>query len=116
MLLISTALMFASIFMLARYGYAPFGRWFGARVSRDEKKFAAWADEMYLDWGERRLRRLAVLANVGGVALGVLIYALTGRIIFALAVGFAASRIPPFLYRSKREKRLERFDEQLPEG
>ncbi len=114
--LLSSLLMFASIALLVRFGSESPLRWARERIRRDERLYESYVDELFLDWSPEKTRRAAFAANIGIVVVGVVIFMLSGLIVFALAAAVAAYFLPRLLYSVARNKRLNRFEQQLPDA
>jgi tight adherence protein B len=108
--------MFASIALLVRFGSESPLRWARERIRRDERLYESYVDELFLDWSPEKTRRAAFAANIGIVVVGVVIFMLSGLIVFALAAAVAAYFLPRLLYSVARNKRLNRFEQQLPDA
>lgn len=115
-ILLTTVLVFASVFLIIRAGYPMIRRVLDLRARRDMVRFAAWSNELYLDWSPEKVRQAAYAANLGIVFVGLLVLVLSSRPVFALAASAAAIFVPTFLYRRYRHQRLERLEQQLPDA
>lgn len=114
--LLASALVFASVTLFVRYGWGRLLYHSHGRVSRDAEKFRTWSAELFLGWPPAKIRRLALWANAAVPLAVVVIWALTGSPVFGLAAGVGVYFVPPIAYRVARERRLQRFEEQLPDA
>src|ERR1043165_8159677 len=115
-ILLTSLLVFASIFLIIRAGYPIIRRLFDLRASKDMARFEAWSNELYLDWSPQTVRQAAYAANLGIIFVGLFVLVVSSRPVFALAASAAAIFVPTFLYRRYRHKRLERLESQLPDA
>ena len=69
-----------------------------------------------LSWSSSRLLAAMGLAAIPGLGLGSLLPFLLNGPTTAIAMGALCGLTPYFLVRHKRKKRLEKFEEQFPEG
>jgi tight adherence protein B len=69
-----------------------------------------------LGWTPQQAKQAALGANafIAVAFVGVLV--VTGSVVFAGAAAFAAYFVPTVVYQVARAKRLERFEEQLPDA
>lgn len=116
LVLLTSALFFASVTLVTTSGYPIVYGWFNARAEKDMAKFEKWSNELFLDWPPQKLRQLAYAANLAIVFVGLFVLAVSGRIVFALAAAAAVYFIPTMIYRRYKYKRLERLEEQLPDA
>ncbi len=114
--LLTTLLVFASVFLIIRAGYPIIRRFFDSRAGKDVKRFQAWSNELYLDWSPQKVRQAAYAANLGIIFVGLFVLVISSRPVFALAASAAAIFVPTFLYRRYRHQRLERLEQQLPDA
>lgn len=114
--LLTSALMFASVALGARYGYELAGGWFNRRVARDAEKIRGWSDELFLGWSAEKIRRAALWSSLSVVVAGALAWLLTGSPVFTVAFAFAVYWVPPVMYRVAKARRWRTFDEQLPDA
>ncbi len=98
----------------------PVWRWFRGRVEADAVLYERWAEELFVDWGPERARRVAYRAKLGALAAALFAFVVMGAgiggLIFGVVVGVVALRLPRFIYQRRRERRLKRLEEQLPEA
>ena len=114
--LLTTMLVFASVFLIVRAGYPIIRRFLDVRARKDMARFEAWSNELYLDWSPQKVRQAAYAANLGIIFVGLLVLVVSSRPVFALAASAAAIFVPTFLYRRYRYRRLERLEQQLPDA
>ena len=114
--LLTTVLVFASVFLIIRAGYPIIGRLFDLRARKDMVRFEAWSNELYLDWSPQKVRQAAYAANLGIIFVGLFVLVVSSRPVFALAASAAALFVPTFLYRRYRHQRLEKLEQQLPDA
>src|SRR5215813_13366892 len=115
-ILLTTVLVFASIFLIIRAGYPIIRRILDLRARKDMARFEAWSNELYLDWSPQKVRQAAYAANLGIIFVGLFVLVVSSRPVFALAASAAAIFVPTFLYRRYRHHRLERLEQQLPDA
>ena len=115
-ILLTTVLVFASVFLIIRAGYPIIRRLLDLRARKDMARFEVWSNELYLDWSPQKVRQAAYAANLGIIFVGLLVLVVSSRPVFALAASAAAIFVPTFLYRRYRHKRLERLEQQLPDA
>ena len=114
--LLTTMLVFTSVFLIIRAGYPIIRGVFDVRARKDMARFEAWSNELYLDWSPQKVRQAAYAANLGIIFVGLFVLVVSSRPVFALAASAAAIFVPTFLYRRYRQHRLERLEEQLPDA
>lgn len=114
--LLASVLVFASVALLVRYGWGVALYHSRGRVNRDAERFGAWSAELFLGWSPEKVRRAAFWANAAVPLAVLVIWALTGSPVFGLAAGVGVYFVPPIAYRVARERRLQRFEEQLPDA
>ena len=114
--LLASALLFASVTLLVRHGWEVVLLWSRGRVGRDYAKFKAWSEELFLGWPPEKIRRRAFWANAAIPLALLVIWLLTGSLIFALATAVGVYFVPLVAYRVARERRMERLEEQLPDA
>jgi tight adherence protein B len=115
-LLLASALLFLSVFLLIRWGYPVLRRLFDARAKKDIAKFEAWSNELFLNWPPEKLRQAAYASNLGIIFVALFVLVVSGRPVFAIAAAAATFFIPTFLYRRYKHKRLEKLESQLPDA
>ena len=115
-LLISSALLFLSVFLLIRWGYPVLRRLFEARAKKDIAKFEAWSNELFLNWPPEKLRQAAYASNLAVIFVALFVLVVSGRIVFAIAAAAAVFFVPTFLYKRYKRKRLEKLEAQLPDA
>ena len=115
-ILLTTVLVFASIFLIIRAGYPIIRRLLDLRANKDMARFEAWSNELYLNWSPQKVRQAAYAANLGIIFVGLFVLVVSRRPVFALAASAAAIFVPTFLYRRYRHQRLERLEQQLPDA
>jgi tight adherence protein B len=69
-----------------------------------------------LSWSSSRLLAAMGLAAIPGLGLGSLLPFILNGPTTAIVLGLVCGLTPYFLVRHKRKKRLEKFEEQFPEG
>jgi tight adherence protein B len=69
-----------------------------------------------LSWSSTRLLAAMGLAAIPGLGLGSLLPFILNGPTTAIVLGLVCGLTPYFLVRHKRKKRLEKFEEQFPEG
>src|SRR5215211_7665725 len=116
LLLIGTVLLFASVFLLVRAGYPILRGLFEARANKDMTKFAAWSNELFLNWPPQKVRQAAYAANLAMIFAALFVLVVTGRVVFALVAAAVVFFVPNFLYRRYRRARLEKLEAQLPDA
>ena len=92
--LLTTMLVFASVFLIIRAGYPIIRRFFDVRARKDMARFEAWSNELYLDWSPQKVRQVAYAANLGIIFVGLLVLAVSSRLVFAVAASAAAVFVP----------------------
>jgi tight adherence protein B len=115
-LLIGTALLFASVFLLVRAGYPILRGLFEARANKDMAKFAVWSNELFLNWPPQKVRQAAYASNLAMVFAALFVLVISGRVVFALVAAGVVFFVPTFLYRRYRHARLEKLEAQLPDA
>jgi tight adherence protein B len=116
LLIITSLLLFASFFLLALFWAGPILGWMRGRTMRDAKKFAGWADELYVAWTPEYAMKVSLVVNVGLLALAVATLLLTGRILFALAVVVICYWLPKLAFDILKGRHLLKLEEQLPDA
>lgn len=114
--LLTSILLFASIFLLVSNGYWVVRNWMINRADRDARKYEKWGDELFLGWSHQQAIKAAYAANAAIVIVAVVILVSTGSLVFAAAAAFATYWIPILLYHIRRAQRLQRFNDQLPDA
>jgi tight adherence protein B len=114
--LLTSVLMFASIWLLVTNGYPLLRRWLDKRAKKDMARFEAWSNELFLAWPPEKLRMAAYASNLAVIFIGLFVLILSGRIVFAIAAGAAVYFVPSILYKRYKHRRLERLEEQLPDA
>ncbi|HEU4769681.1 MAG TPA: hypothetical protein VFS77_20100, partial [Pyrinomonadaceae bacterium] len=115
-LLLASLLLFASVFMLIRFGYPLIIGIFEKRARKDMARFEVWSNELFLNWPPQKLRQAAYASNLAIVFVGLFVLVISGRVVFAIAASAAVYFVPNFLYRRYRHKRLEKLEAQLPDA
>ena len=77
---------------------------------------AVQIQEAGMDWSTSRLFGAMAIMAIPGLALGIRFPLLLNAPITAIALGSVCASAPYFYVRTKRKKRLARFEEQLPEA
>jgi tight adherence protein B len=113
---ITSALIFASLVALVVFGHRGASTWIDRRTDADATRYATWVQELFLDWTPRQAKRAALAANALIAGAFVAALALTGSLVFACAAAFAAYFVPTLAYSVARARRLQRFEEQLPDA
>lgn len=114
--LLTTLLIFLSVTGLIYFGRDVVWGWFSGRADRDAVKIERWVDELFLGWTPVQARQAALGANGAIFAVVALVLLFTGSIVFSLAAGLGVFFIPMVLYQQARNRRLKRFEEQLPDA
>ena len=114
--IITSLLIFASLAALLVFARRGGLEWLDKRTDADAALYSAWVDQLFLGWTPRQAKQAAVAANALIAAAFVATYALSGSLVFAGAAAFAAFFVPTFAYHVARAKRLERFEQQLPDA
>lgn len=114
--LIASLLLFVSVALLVRYGWGVALHYSRGRVGRGAVKFQEWSDDLYLGWPSEKIRRAAFWADAAVPLSVFVIWTLTGSPIFGLAAGVGVYYAPRVAYRVARARRLQRFEEQLPDA
>ena len=115
-LLLASLLLFASVFLLIRFGYPLIIGIFEKRARKDMARFEVWSNELFLNWPPQKLRQAAYASNLAIVFVGLFVLVISGRVVFAIAASAAVYFVPNFLYRRYRHKRLEKLEAQLPDA
>jgi tight adherence protein B len=113
---ITSALLFASFFLLALFWAGPVLRWMGRRTRRDARKFAGWADELYVEWPPAYAIRVSLAVNVGLLVLAAATLLLTGSVLFAAAAVVVCYWMPKVVFDTLRGRQLMKLEEQLPDA
>jgi tight adherence protein B len=114
--LINSTLLMISLVIITRFGFRSTRRRMDVRAGRDAERYSGWSTELLLGWDSQQTRKLARAVPAGVIVVGLLVWFLTGSLVFALAAAFGAYKLPGALYRMARNRRWERLDEQLPEA
>jgi tight adherence protein B len=69
-----------------------------------------------LTWSSTRLLTMMAMMGLAGICLGCMLPFLVNAPITAVVLGLAASTLPYFYVRQKRQKRLNALEEQFPEA
>lgn len=114
--LLPAIVVFISVSLLAFSGYKLAWGWFSNRVQSDAKKYESWIDELFIDWTPEKAMTVAYITNgaIAGAMLIVLL--LTASVVFAIAAAIATYWIPLLLYKFSKDKRMQHFEEQLPDA
>jgi tight adherence protein B len=117
MLTLLSSLLFAlSLFLLAYFWAGPVGLWFDRHTRRNARKFAAWADELYVEWTPAYAFRVSLAVNIGLIVLALVVLLLTGRILFAITAVALGYWLPKVVFETLRNRQLEKIEEQLPDA
>ena len=114
--LLTSLIVFVSVFLLIRAGFPALRDLFERRAARDIARFDAWSQELFLEWSPQKVRYAAYAANLGIIFVALFVLVITGRVVFALAAAAVVFFVPTFLYRRYRHRRLERLESQLPDA
>lgn len=87
---------------------------FRARIDAAERDYAERLKDLFRPMGNART--IALAQHVGPVVAALLIFLVTGNVVFAIVIPAVAFLIPGYMFRKLREKRLEKVDRQLPEA
>jgi len=113
--LITSALWASSIFLLALAGRETGARLFAKLVRKDRDNYTRWSRELFLGWSPEQLRRAAYATKVAILGAGLLVYLLTGSVVFTAFVVVVVYFAPHVAKSMAKQKRMERLDEQLPD-
>jgi tight adherence protein B len=105
-----SALAFAAVFVLIRYGLGPIRHWW---ASQQQSYDRVLRQQLMLEV-EPRTALIAALSAVG--ALSVIGALITGTLIGGLLIGALAFFLPHLLIRHLEQKRRQRLDAQLVDG
>ena len=116
MLIVACLLIFAAIFVVVVFWTAPLTALFRRRTRSDARKFASWADDLYMEWSPAFAMKVSLIVNISLLVLACVIFLLTGSILLAaIVVGFCYW-IPKIIYNTLKTRRMEKIEEQLPEA
>lgn len=114
--LISSLLVFASVVLLVRYGKETIWRRFANQSHKNAEKYRTWGNELFVGWSENQAIRAGYAANAAIIVVALMVLLVTRSIVFAATAAFVTYYIPLLIYKTTRRRRLERFEEQLPEA
>ena len=114
--MLTSILIFGSVVLFVRYVPEYFGIWIMRRVNRDIEKYSIWTKELFIPWSPEQIKRAVYWANGLIIILGLGVWLLTRSIVFAVAIAFGVYWLPVIIYRVAKERRLQRFEEQLPDA
>lgn len=116
MLLAASALVFAAIVVIVLFWSDPIIALFRRRTVHDARKFASWADDLYMEWSPGFAMRVALVVNTVLLVIAIGVFWLTGSVLLAALAVVSCYWIPKAIYNIQKSKRLERIEEQLPEA
>ena len=114
--LLSSALLAVAVFLAARYGRTTLTDLLSKYVRADRDKYGAWAHSLRLGWGHQDLRRLALVSKALILVIPLIVYWLTGSIVFAIAMAAVVGCAPAIYYRLAWQRRIDQLEDQLPEA
>jgi tight adherence protein B len=114
--LITSTLVAVSIALMVLFGCRSIWGRFAGRAARDAAKFERWSVDLFLGWDSKKSLQIAYAANAGMIVVPLLIWMLSGSLIFVGGTAVAVYLLPGILLRRARHKRLERIDRQLPDA
>lgn len=109
--LVLSIVIFCSALLLVKAGHLLISRWLSIRLGKKAQYYDAKMEALFLT--EVSPRKTAILADIGIFAAGILGYFLTGSLFFALIFAIIGFYAPTWILKKLKEKRLERFNEQL---
>lgn len=89
------------------------GRWFGKRQSADASEAAQALEGMFIFTGAQRLQALNIAVLI---MLPVVAWLVTGKLVLVLACVALAFVAPRWIVRLLTKKRLDQFEQQLPDA
>jgi tight adherence protein B len=114
--LLTSLCLFGSIALFGLYVYRYGWGWFDRRTAANAIKYQEYVDELFLGWAPKQAHQAAVAANLLIVVAFAGVLLITGSFIFAAAAALGAYFVPNFLFQLARQRRLKRFEEQLPDA
>src|SRR5262245_3870487 len=114
--LITSTIFAVSIALTALFGSRSVWGRFAGRVARDTEKFERWSVDLFLGWDSKKSRQIAYAANASLLVAPLLMFTLSGSLLFAGGIAVVVYALPGILLRRARNKRLERIDRQLPDA
>lgn len=115
-LIAATALLSIGAFLLVMAGHRPIGAWLKKRTESDAKKFSRWSDELSWEWSPAFALRMSLALNLGLWAMGVIVFVVSGSVVFAGVIIILGYWLPGIVFEMLRNRRLLKIEEQLPDA
>jgi tight adherence protein B len=114
--IISSLLLFAATALVVRAVAGSLLNRVTAKITADAALYQEWAKTLFLVRPPQEFQRMAAMVPVAVIGATALAWLLTGSIVLCLVVAAGAWMAPSIAYRVALEKRMEQFDEQLPDA